>query len=69
MGIYAKALKEGKNYEKKYIALLQDTGSMTVEELAQKHLNVDLTKKDFWEQGIRLCIQDVQEFMQMTRKA
>ncbi|MBP1914858.1 pepF/M3 family oligoendopeptidase [Lederbergia galactosidilyticus] len=69
LGIYAKALKEGKNYEKKYIALLQDTGSMTVEELAQKHLNVDLTKKDFWEQGIRLCIQDVQEFMQMTRKA
>lgn len=69
LGIYAKALKEGKSYEKKYIALLQDTGSMTVEELAQKHLNVDLTKKDFWEQGIQLCIQDVKEFMHMTRKA
>ncbi|WP_212973162.1 M3 family oligoendopeptidase [Bacillus sp. J14TS2] len=69
LGIYAKALKEGKSYEQNYISLLQDTGAMTVEELAKKHLDVDLTKKDFWEQGIQLCIQDVKEFMKMTRKA
>ncbi|MGM0877257.1 MAG: M3 family oligoendopeptidase, partial [Bacillota bacterium] len=34
LGIYAKALEEGEAFEKQYIALLKDTGSMSVEELA-----------------------------------
>ena len=33
--------------EDKYIALLRDTGSMKVEELAMKHLGVDMTKPAF----------------------
>lgn len=67
LGIYAKAVKEGKGYEQKYMALLQDTGSMSVEDLAQKHLGVDLTQRDFWEEGVKLCIRDVEEFMEMTQ--
>jgi oligoendopeptidase F len=66
LGIYAMALEEGKGYEEKYIALLKDSASMTVEELAQKHLNVDLTKKDFWEKAVRMCVDDVEEFMALT---
>jgi oligoendopeptidase F len=66
LGIYARALEEGKGYEEKYIALLRDTASMTVEELANKHLQVDLTQKDFWEKGVRLCIDDIEEFLQLT---
>jgi oligoendopeptidase F len=67
LGIYAKALEEGKGYEDKYIALLRDTASMTVEELAMKHLQVDLTQKDFWEKGVRLCIDDIEEFLSLTK--
>jgi oligoendopeptidase F len=67
LGIYAQALKEGKGYEEKYMALLRDTGSMNVEELALKHLNVDLTQRDFWEAGVKLCIKDVEEFLEMTK--
>ncbi|KHD86819.1 M3 family oligoendopeptidase [Heyndrickxia ginsengihumi] len=63
LGIYAKAMEAGAGYEKKYIALLQDTASMTVEELAKKHLDVDLTKRDFWEAGLKLCIEDIEEFL------
>jgi oligoendopeptidase F len=66
LGIYAQALEEGKGYEEKYIALLRDTASMTVEDLAQKHLQVDLTQKDFWEKAVRLCIDDIDEFLQLT---
>ncbi|MBT2686364.1 M3 family oligoendopeptidase [Bacillus sp. ISL-37] len=66
LGIYAMAQEEGKGYEEKYIALLKDSASMTVEELAQKHLNVDLTKKDFWEKAVRMCVEDVEEFMALT---
>ncbi|GIN60378.1 oligoendopeptidase [Robertmurraya siralis] len=66
LGIYAKAIEEGKGYEEKYIALLKDTASMTVEDLALKHLNVDLTKPDFWQQAVQLCIDDVEEFLRLT---
>ncbi|MEW9049542.1 MAG: M3 family oligoendopeptidase [Neobacillus sp.] len=66
LGIYAQALEEGKGYEEKYIALLRDTASMTVEDLAAKHLQVDLTQKDFWEKAVHLCIDDINEFLTLT---
>ncbi|MEN8701075.1 M3 family oligoendopeptidase [Bacillus infantis] len=68
LGIYANALEEGKGYEEKYISLLKDTASMTVEDLAMKHLNADLTKPDFWEKAVKLCMDDVEEFLSLTEK-
>jgi oligoendopeptidase F len=65
-GIYAKALEEGSSFEDKYIALLQDTGSMPVEELASKHLGVDLTQPEFWQGAIDLAVADVKEFLELT---
>lgn len=67
LGIYAKALEEGKGYEEKYMALLQDTASMTVENLAEKHLQVDLTQKDFWEKAVHICLDDIDEFLELTK--
>lgn len=66
-GIYAKAKKEGEAFEEKYIALLQDTGTMRVEDLAKKHLNVDLTKPDFWQAAVDLAVKDVEEFLELTK--
>ncbi|MGY0692155.1 M3 family oligoendopeptidase [Virgibacillus sp. FSP13] len=63
LGIYAFALEKGGSFEDDYIALLRDTGKMTVEDLAEKHLGIDLTKPDFWENAIRLCVKDVEEFL------
>ncbi|MDQ0218222.1 M3 family oligoendopeptidase [Peribacillus cavernae] len=69
LGIYAKALEEGEGFEEKYIALLQDTGSMTVEDLAKKHLKTDLTGKDFWVQAVGACLKDIEEFLELTDKS
>jgi pepF/M3 family oligoendopeptidase len=66
-GIYAQAQEEGAAFEQRYIDLLRDTGRMTVEELAQKHLGVDLTKPDFWQKAVDLAIADVHEFLEMTK--
>lgn len=66
LGIYAEYLKQPEGFEEKYIALLRDTGSMKVESLAEKHLGVDLTKQDFWEAGIQLMVQDVEEFIRLA---
>ncbi|UOQ43813.1 M3 family oligoendopeptidase [Halobacillus salinarum] len=66
LGIYAKAKQEGQSFEEDYISLLQDTGRMTVEELAEKHLDVDLTKPDFWEHALELGLKDLEEFMKLS---
>lgn len=66
-GLYARAQKEGPAFAEKYDALLQDTGRMTVEQLAAKHLNVDLTAPDFWLEAIAPAIADVELFLAMTQ--
>lgn len=66
-GIYARAIEEGPTFEEKYASLLRDTGSMTVEDLAQKHLGVDLTKPDFWQSAVDMAIADVNKFMELTQ--
>ena len=66
LGIYAKAQTEPEGFEAKYMALLRDTGSMKVEDLARKHLGADLTKRDFWEEAVMTCIRDVEEFLELT---
>jgi oligoendopeptidase F len=66
LGIYAQALEEGTGYEEKYMALLRDTASMKVEDLARKHLQVDLTQKDFWEKAVGTCLDDIDEFLKLT---
>src|SRR5699024_901015 len=60
LGVYAQYLQEPAGFEEKYIALLRDTGSMEVEELAKKHLNVDITDEAFWTAGIEIMVKDVQ---------
>jgi oligoendopeptidase F len=66
LSIYAKAIEEGSSFEEKYISLLRDTAIISVEDLAMKHLGEDITKHAFWEKGIALCIQDVEEFLELT---
>lgn len=66
LSIYAKAIEEGSSFEEKYIALLRDTAIMSVEDLAMKHLGEDITQHAFWEKGIALCVQDVEEFLELT---
>jgi oligoendopeptidase F len=68
MGIYARAMKEGTSFEDRYNDLLADTAQMSVEDLAQKHLNVDLTKKEFWQDAINLANGYVEKFLSLTNK-
>lgn len=68
LGIYAYANEQGSSFEQEYIDLLRDTASMTTEELAQKHLGVDLTNPDFWQAGINMVLEDIQNFMELTEE-
>ncbi|MDG5787403.1 M3 family oligoendopeptidase [Evansella sp. AB-P1] len=66
MGIYAQAVEAGEDFEDRYIALLRDTGRMEVEQLAKVHLNVDLTKPEFWQKAIDLVKEDLDTFLELT---
>lgn len=68
LGIYAHANKQGASFEQEYINFLRDTASMTTEELAQKHLGVDLTKPDFWQAGINMVLEDINTFMELSEE-
>lgn len=65
-GVYARALAEGPGFEKKYVELLRDTGRTTVEDLAARHLGVDLRQPEFWQGAVDLAVADVREFLRMT---
>ncbi len=65
-GVYNLAKKEGPSFAKKYDALLIDTGTMSAEDVAKKHLGVDLTKPDFWSDAVELALADVDPFVKLV---
>jgi len=65
-GVYDRAKKEGPAFADKYVALLSDTGSMTTEEVAMKHLGVDLTKDEFWVDAVNNVLADVDDFVKLA---
>ncbi len=54
LGVYAQKDRLGAGFYPAYVNLLRDTGRMTAEEVASKHLGADLTKPDFWRDSIRI---------------
>ncbi|EXX90218.1 M3 family oligoendopeptidase, partial [Paenibacillus darwinianus] len=65
-GIYARAKAEGPAFASRYVALLRDTGSMNVEELARKHLGVRLDDTAFWREAVAGTEADAAQFLAMT---
>lgn len=66
LSLFAKAKEKGKEFERYYLDLLRDSGSMCTEDLVMKHLGEDITSEAFWKKGIELCIKDVDEFIKLT---
>ncbi|MGN0426842.1 MAG: M3 family oligoendopeptidase [Agathobacter sp.] len=63
-GLYALYLKEGKSFIPKYKEMLHKTGCSTIEE-SGKQIGVDLTKKEFWENSLKLMAEEIEEFLKM----
>jgi pepF/M3 family oligoendopeptidase len=65
-GLYAAAQRDKESFEERYTALLRDTGRMTVENLAEKHLGADLTQPEFWREAAELSMRDMRLFLELT---
>ena len=65
-GIYDRAKKEGQAFADKYRALLADSGSMTTEDVAAKHLGVALTTGQFWDDAVNRVLMDIEPYRQLA---
>ena len=68
-GLSALARREGAAFAAAYARLLQDTGSMTCEELARRHLGEDLTGAAFWERAVDRVLEVVPRFTRAAARA
>jgi oligoendopeptidase F len=69
LGIYDRALKEGSAFAKAYRNLLHDTGSMMAEDVARKHLDVDLSKEEYWNDAVSRVLSDIDPFVKLAEEA
>ena len=66
LGVHARREAIGVDFFTRYQALLLDTGRMTAEELAAKHLAVDLTQPDFWRDTLALLEARIDLFEELV---
>ncbi len=69
LGIYSQREKYGDEFFERYQALLRDTGRMTAEDLAYKHLGIDLTKTGFWQDTINSQSPKIDAFGGLLERA
>ncbi len=67
LGVYAQRDTLKDKFFPAYVALLRDTGRMTAEDVAAKHLGADLTKPDFWRQSLAISRQAVEQFEDVAK--
>ena len=65
-GLYAKYKKEGKPFVKTYKELLRATSVMDVEDAAMI-AGVDLTKREFWCEGLKTIAGEIDEFCELVK--
>ncbi len=68
LGVYAKRLSFGDEFFPRYEGLLRDTGRMTAEDLAAKHLDVDLSRPDFWRDTVAMLRPRVNHFEKLVNE-
>lgn len=67
-GVYAQREQRGEAFYPDYVELLRATGSMSAEDLAREHLQVDLAEPAFWQASIDIARSQVDAFEQLLRE-
>ncbi|UPQ86860.1 M3 family oligoendopeptidase [Vibrio sinaloensis] len=62
IGVYAQRESKGEQFYSDYVQLLRDTGTMMAEEVVNKHLEMDLTQPEFWQQSIQHVKAKIDQF-------
>ena len=62
LGVYSERSKLGDRFYSRYCELLRDTGSMTAEDLADRHLGRDIQSQAFWDSVINTIRPRIDEY-------
>ena len=68
LGVYKKRSELGSGFYQAYVDLLRDTGSMTAEEVARKHLGEDLQTGNFWRASLNRVAESVDQFESLVKE-
>jgi oligoendopeptidase F len=68
LGVYRARENFGEDFYPKYVSLLRDTGRMTAEELATKHLAADLESPAFWREIVFSLESRVDKFEKLLKQ-
>ncbi len=68
LGIYAQQEKYGDQFNDLYTSLLRDTGTMTAEEVVQKHLGQDIREMAFWEDSLGIVEDSIAQFEDLVEQ-
>ncbi len=66
LGVYAQRERLGTDFFPAYKALLRDTGRMSAEDLAARHLGADLSKPEFWLDSMKLVEASIKKFEELA---
>jgi len=69
LGVYARRRELGPRFPEAYVGLLRDTGRMEAEEVAARHLGVDISRPDFWLAGAGMVEEKVSRFERLAAGA
>lgn len=68
-GLYGRFHEEGRPFADTYDSVMADMAQMTVEEWAERHLGGNPSTPEFWQRGIDLLMDSIQEYLQLTDPA
>lgn len=68
LGVYARRETLGEAFFPRYRALLRDTGRMSAEALAAKHLDADLTQPEFWRASVAQLAPRIDRFEKLVER-
>ncbi|WP_017297598.1 M3 family oligoendopeptidase [Nodosilinea nodulosa] len=66
LGIYAQKDRYGDEFNDLYTSLLRDTGSMTAEDVVQRHLRQDIRQPAFWQASLDIVDRAVSRLESLT---
>ncbi|MDC4206439.1 MAG: M3 family oligoendopeptidase [Candidatus Manganitrophus sp.] len=68
LALYHQYREEGETFVPKYLELLSAGGSQPPNQLIQEKIGLDITKRDFWQGGLRFLEQMVEEAEHLAEK-
>lgn len=68
VGLLETAKKEGKQFAQKFTYFLKESGTKPIEELADDHFHIKLSRPDFWHQSINRIVKDIEQYTILSKK-